>query len=58
MGEGLDGDEIDRGLMGAKGVGGLGQSCPMLLLSWQLAVSINFLLFTKIHKAAVLAHRF
>ena len=30
----------------------------MLLLSWQLVTSIDFLPFTKIHQAAVLTHRF
>ena len=30
----------------------------MLLLSWQLAASINFSPFTNIHQAAVLAHHF
>ena len=38
--------------------GGLGQSPELLLLSWQLAASIDISPLTKIHQAAVLAHRF
>ena len=38
--------------------GGGGQSPEMVLLSWQLATSIDFSPLTKIYQAAVLAYRF
>ena len=39
-------------------VWGGGGGPEMLPLSWQLAVSIDFSPLTKIHQAALLAHRF
>ena len=42
----------------SKGPGGLRQSPEMLLLSRQLAASMDFSPLTKIHQAAVLAHCF
>ena len=47
-------------VLGCKSAGAWrgGGGAEMLLLFWQLVASINFSPLTKIHQAAVLAHRF